>query len=286
MNDYKFRFVTRTRYTDYRVYINGGRDTISNREGFRPLRQKCSITEGEQCACVFAENAKIYLVVSALDRHKTDERGRAIRFSFCQIFTDKKKAASAFLKAAEHWEDVEKWLSRNLHDINEGSDTEGVELDESAFMKWLIADGEDFDSDDWLERGKVLKWTKRDGKEDYIPIGEVFDLVNADYADDSSGSKKKIVMAGAATAAVIAGLVIGGCYILGNKEKVNDIKDAFESKRGNAEIKRISEDIKTALPERTFTSRDSRDLEDVIQKSLDAVMNSGNKNTSPDMPHD
>ena len=116
MNDYNFRFVTRTKYTDYKVYIHGGLNTISNREGFRPLRQKCSIMEGEQCVCAFVENAKIYLVVSALDRNKTDERGRAIRFSFCQIFTNRKNAASAFIKVADHWEDVEEWLSRNLHD--------------------------------------------------------------------------------------------------------------------------------------------------------------------------
>ena len=118
MNEgYNFRFVTRTRYKDYKVYVRGGQETISNREGFRPLRQKCSITEGEQCVCAFVENAKIYLVVSALDRHKTDERGRAIRFSFCQIFTNKKHAASAFIKIADHWKDTESWLNKNLRDL-------------------------------------------------------------------------------------------------------------------------------------------------------------------------
>ena len=129
-----FRFVTRTRFVDYRVFINRGTETISNYEGFRPLRQKCSILDGEECACLFVEDPKIYLVVSGLDRHKRDERGRAIRFSFCQIFGNKSEAASAFMKIKKHWEYVEDWLSKHLRDINEGTESERVELNENDFI--------------------------------------------------------------------------------------------------------------------------------------------------------
>ena len=266
-NEYEFRFVTRTRYKDYKVYIRGGKGTISNREGFRPLRQKCRITEGEQCVCAFVENAKIYLVVSALDRHKTDERGRAIRFSFCQIFTDKKDAASAFLKAADHWEDVENWLRKNLHDINEGSETESVQIDEAAFKRWLIADGEEFESDDWLESGKVLKWTKIDGEENYIPIGKVFDVASVETTDDSSGSKKKKIIAAGAAAAVIAGVIIGGCYVLGRKDKVQEIQKAHDANI-SLDAKKLSEDIKAVLPGREINSGETREIRDIISTSL------------------
>ena len=284
MSGYSFRFVTRTRYTDYKVYVDGGRETISNREGFRPLRQKCSITEGEQCVCIFQENSKIYLVVSALDRHKTDERGRAIRFSFCQIFTNEQQAASAFIKTADHFEDVEAWLSKNLHDINEGSEDEGVDLDEAAFMKWLIKDGEEFESDNWLEKGKVLKWTKRDGKENYIPIGEVFDPVNLDpadnYSDSKNSSKKKIIIAGAT---VLAGVVMCGCFVMGSKKKVQEIQNAAENKNNIA--LNISNDITSALPRRDFTPRDRQEIKMVVSKSLDGLkLNENSKdkeNSSP-----
>ena len=260
MNDYIFRFVTRTRYIDYKVYIHGGQDTISNREGFRPLRQKCSITEGEQCACVFVENAKIYLVVSALNCHKTDERGRAIRFSFCQIFTNKKQAVNAFIKITYHWENVENWLSKNLRTVNENTEKERVEFDEAAFMKWLVSDGEEFESDNWPKKGEVLKWTKHDGKADYIPIGKVFELVNVDDVDNSSDSKKKII---AGVAVALIGLIIGGCYIMGNKENVQNIKEAY-NKKNNAfdDTKKLSEGIHEELQKqgRNFTQRDGKEL--------------------------
>lgn len=285
MNDNNFRFVTRTRYTDYKVYINGGRDTISNREGFRPFRQKCGITEGEQCACIFAENGKIYLVVSALDRHKTDERGRAIRFSFCQVFTNKQHAASAFIKLADHWEDVEAWLSQNFHDIDEGTEAEGVELNESAFMKWLVNDGEEFDSDNWLRKGEVLKWTKRDGKEDYIPIAEVFDPVNVDYVGNSSGSKKKIV------AGVVILSVIGGCYVLGPKKNVEYIQET--TKPIDDVANNLSQDIIQTLEEqgRNSAPGDSRDVKNIAREAINNVPSldiSGDKgnSSSQDSDHD
>lgn len=139
----QFRFVTRTKFQDYRVFINGGRDTLSNREGFRPLRQYAYVEEGRPCAALFERSGKIYLLASSLSRGKVDERGRGITFSFCWIFQNTKyrqHARYAFIRLIDHWEEAEDWLNENIYDINEGSKNEGVELDESAFEKWLLAD--------------------------------------------------------------------------------------------------------------------------------------------------
>ncbi|MBQ6772750.1 MAG: hypothetical protein IJP48_01685 [Synergistaceae bacterium] len=278
-----FRFVTRTRFVDYRVFINGGSGTVSNYEGFRPLRQKCSILEGEECVCSFIENAKIYLVASGLDRHKRDERGRAIRFSFCEIFPIEEisKAASAFIKISDHWEDVENWLSNNLQDINEGTEAEGVKLDESAFMSWLQSDGGDFEDNGWLHKGKVLKWTKRNGEEQYINIGRVFDITETEsFADDdkdnSSGKVKKIA-AVTVGVAVLVGVFIAGCYVFGGRDKAQEIQKAQEVNRREV-INGLTEDIKKALPERHFSSRDSSVLKyDVVSPSIDKTLSHGSE---------
>ena len=247
-----FRFVTRTRFVDYKCFINGGSGTVSNYEVFRPLRQKCSILEGEECVCSFIENAKIYLVASGLDRRKRDERGRAIRFSFCEIFPIEEisKAASAFIKISDHWEDVENWLSNNLQDINEGTTSEGVKLDESAFMSWLQSDGENFGDNSWLRKGKVLKWTKRDGEEQYINIDRVFDITEIEsFNDDDNNSSGKVKKIAAVTAgvAVLAGVFIAGCYVFGSRDKVQEIQNAQGVKRSEVNNE-LTEKIKSGLP--------------------------------------
>ena len=248
-DDIEFRFVTRTKFADYRVFYNGGSETLSNRDDFRPLRQKCDIIEGEQCACVFTENDRFYLVVSALDADRTDERGRAIRFSFCQIFDDASEAASAFVKVKNHWEEVESWIHEHLEETDEGT---GVDFDEAAFMRFLQEDGEGKLK---LKRGKVTKWTRSDNEIRYPDIQIVHD-VTVNYTAESPRSKIWMhkTLAGIAAVAGLALVIIAGCYVIGPKAEVEELqKRITESPNVPSESESVRVESDDNVPENLET---------------------------------
>ena len=97
--DLTFRFVTRTLTEDYRVFGNGGSETYSDSAEFEPLRKKGRIIpEDGPCAVLWEESQLIFLTVSAMQRGTKDFANRPIRFSFCEIFTDRREAWTAFTR--------------------------------------------------------------------------------------------------------------------------------------------------------------------------------------------
>jgi hypothetical protein len=160
--DIKFRFVTRTFIEDYTVYGDAGRQTFGDTCEFAPLRAKgrfapvdgpCVVLFEEKVpALTSLENASrsaeeisvphkkcIVLIASGFDSGWTDFRGRTIRFSFCQIFTEEERqqASVAFMKLVHGWNEAEEKIQSLLKEIETTDSTTPVYFDEETFMNWL-----------------------------------------------------------------------------------------------------------------------------------------------------
>lgn len=169
MNDnIEFRFVTRTLREDYRVYADDGSAVYSDQTEFAPFRQKCSIIpEDGGCAALFEENAKKFLVVSALSSGRKDFAGRPIRFSFCKIFQERAGSFASFIRVVTQWEKVEAKIQELFHEK-----ADGVSFEHEKFIDWLQAEKLDAPSFEtckhgdvrgvrdvmWPSQGCVIKW--------------------------------------------------------------------------------------------------------------------------------
>ena len=189
-NNIKFRFVTRTLTSDYRVFYDNGNKELSDVDEFVPLREKCRIIPEEGLAvALFEENNKIFLTASGLKFGKTDRAGRPIRFSFCQIFDNKQgreMAFSAFKMLMLSAPDVSAEINELIKEIPvkkinaQGRDvmSENVSFDDDEFMDFLQSyfkrnvnlkfqtaeDGKSYDSVScvWPSKGCILKWIETD----------------------------------------------------------------------------------------------------------------------------
>ena len=112
-------------------------------------------------------------------------------------------------------------------------------------MNWLVSDRCEFDSNEWLADGEVLKWTRQDGKEKYIKVGEVHNILQPDAPDPAPKgvNKKKVIAVGVTVLTSI--VIIGGlCYVLGSGDKVQEIKEAADnSKPGISKNVFVDEDF-------------------------------------------
>ena len=188
--DIKFRFVTRTLSEDYRVFYDSGRKQLGDLEEFAPLRHKGRIIPEEGTAlAVFEEGGKIFLVVSGMKFGNRDRAGRAIRFSFCQIFEgnspeEREKAFSAFSLLISSMPAVQEKAKGLLQEIPktktdlQGHETlsEDVSFKQDEFMALLQAgrkrnlkfkrasDGQSYPAGGcvWPANGCLLKWIETD----------------------------------------------------------------------------------------------------------------------------
>ena len=130
-----FRFVTRTLSEDYHVFGNGGRKTYSNITEFDPLRKKGRIIPEEgSCAVLWEESSPIFLTVSSMQRGVKDLANRPIRFSFCEIFTDRAKAWRAFTRVISDFSAAEKLMQPLIREKpRPGNDGEDVEFRQEDF---------------------------------------------------------------------------------------------------------------------------------------------------------
>lgn len=261
----RFRFVTSTFWEDYRVYYDGGRRTLSEKSGFRPLRQVGRIDSKEgPSASLFEDREYIYLIASSMDRGKNDSRGRPLKFSFCEIFGRDEKAAAwaAFMRVVLEWENAEKAMQEDIEDIDT-PEGEGVRFNEENFTAWLQEKKNDsvkflhnYDADQWLPDeleknpawpydGYILKWTMYGERLDAggrdIPNlvvlaekGTVSDILPSENDNDEE-SARKINW----TAILLIGLtiaIIGGLIIIGPEEAVKYIKNLLSVPAENPSV--------------------------------------------------
>ena len=181
-----FRFITRTLSDDYRVFCDSGRKQLDDLEDFAPLRKKGGIIPEESTALVlFEDDSKIFLIASGMKFGRNDRAGRAIRFSFCQIFQgnsteEREKAFSAFNLLISSMPDIQEEAKDMIQEIPkkkinlQGQEvlSEDVSFNQDEFMNLLqsrrqknlnfrrAANGQSYSADSclWPAKGCVLKW--------------------------------------------------------------------------------------------------------------------------------
>ena len=253
-NNIKFRFVTRTVTTDYRVFYDNGNKELSDVDEFVPLREKCRIIPEEGLAvALFEENNKIFLTASGLKFGKTDRAGRPIRFSFCQIFDNKQgreRAFSAFKMLVLSTHDVSAKIRELIKEIpvkkinSQGREimSENISFDDEEFMDFLqryskskssvnskfktAENGKSYDSGScvWPSKGCILKWIE--AEPDVISCYKIVGRDKNNSKRTGNGNNIKAVCAVIAFA-VIAGAAGAGIYYYKSNHELT--KKEFES---------------------------------------------------------
>ena len=83
------------------------------------------IPEEGPCAVMWEESSLIFLTVSSMQRGAKDRANRPIRFSFCEIFTDRVKAWTAFTRIISDFSGAENVVRSLIHENSAG---EGIEI--------------------------------------------------------------------------------------------------------------------------------------------------------------
>ena len=191
-----FIFVTRSESQDYRVFVNGGADILSDGD-FSPLRKKGHISpEGHPCASIYEENTECYVIASGLKRNANISRNGTNTFTFCWIIpsSEKIKAYSVFAKIIREWDSLEKKINEEglikeipweiKNEVGEPVEWgENINFNENELMEWLSPHKnedvafvsmdytagsivelsvEDNDNAIWPPKGFIFKWEREE----------------------------------------------------------------------------------------------------------------------------
>ena len=273
----EFRFQTRTLSEDYRVFADGGEQTLNYAEEFEPLESAAEVAyDEERSAVVFENDGSVYVSAFGLKRNAFDRAGREIRFSFCLILpsSEKQAAMRAFSRLVKEWNEAGEEVSRLLKEIPvprkdwKGRDTHGedVSFDSQKFVDWLVSKPANYALP---KAGTMLKWfadggepaARRMGKS---PRKEEEEMPGLRYAPPKQKSSSKVWLA---VLCVLVFLLCGGLGVSfwnmsqklseaqGSISKMQQSETELRSslERANAEI--------SSLKERLSTVQTSLDIE-------------------------
>ena len=273
----EFRFQTRTLSEDYRVFADGGEQTLNYAEEFEPLESAAEVAyDEERSAVVFENDGSVYVSAFGLKRNAFDRAGREIRFSFCLILpsSEKQAAMRAFSRLVKEWNEAGEEVSRLLKEIPvprkdwKGRDTHGedVSFDSQKFVDWLVSKPANYALP---KAGTMLKWfadggepaARRMGKS---PRKEEEEMPGLRYTPQERKSSSKVWLA---VLCVLVFLLCGGLGVSfwnmsqklseaqGSISKMQQSETELRSslERANAEI--------SSLKERLSTVQTSLDIE-------------------------
>ena len=147
-----FRFYTRTRSEDYRVFADKGRE-LRNKNDFLRLRDDIAgcRNEDDEGAAVFVDREMIHLVAFGFMRGDLDRGNRTKRFSFCRVYPKSQAGAAlnALARIAEDWDGTAEFADSLIEEVpvmrkTEFEDFKGrekhsedVRFDRVRFLQWL-----------------------------------------------------------------------------------------------------------------------------------------------------
>lgn len=149
-----FRFYTRTRSEDYRVFADEGRE-LRNKNDFLRLRKIAGCrNDDDEGAAVFAEGEMIQLVAFGFMRGDLDRGNRTKRFSFCRVYPKSQAglvlALNALARIAEDWDGTAEFADSLIEEIpvmrkdpdfedfkGKEKHSENMRFDREKFFRWL-----------------------------------------------------------------------------------------------------------------------------------------------------
>ena len=270
----EFRFQTRTLSEDYRVFADGGEQTLNYAEEFEPLESAAEVAyDEERSAVVFENDGSVYVSAFGLKRNAFDRAGREIRFSFCLILpsSEKQAAMRAFSRLVKEWNEAGEEVSRLIKEIPvprkdwKGRDTHGedVSFDYQKFFDWLVSKPANYALP---KAGAMLKWladtgepaTRRMGKTPRKEDEEMPGLRGKPRSQPKRNSSKVLL-------AVLCVLVLAlGAVCLKQRSELKKVSDELSNTRkSEADLKSKFESADAeifSLKERLATAQTSLDV--------------------------
>lgn len=180
-DDIEFMFYTRTLSEDYRVFSGDGNETLDYAEDFAPIMELSNLeSDDERSAVVFSDGGNIYVSAFGLMRGAKDRARRDIRFSFCVILPESKRAAAMkiFSRVKDEWNETGSAAGSLIKEIPvtrkdwKGRDVKGenVRFDSQRFIQWLVNNDTKIAPP---KAGYMLKYFADTGELKPIRIGKV-----------------------------------------------------------------------------------------------------------------
>ncbi len=144
-----FRFYTRTKSEDYRVFAGDGKEELNFAEEFQPILDIAQVDEDEKSAVIYEDSGKVYVAAFGLRLSRQDRARRVIKFSFCLILPSEnlQTAMRAFSRVVNEWDETAECASRLIEEIpvmrkdwqGRNKPGEDMRFDQRKFLQWLVS---------------------------------------------------------------------------------------------------------------------------------------------------
>lgn len=259
-----FRFYTRTRSEDYRVFENDGANVIPYEE-FESFYVKAEIeNEDEESAIIFSDGGTIYTAAFGLRTGRLDIAGREIRFSFCAGLPEGKTGAAMriFSRVISEWDNTASTVSKLIQEIpttrrdwkDREKRGEDVRFDFRKFLHWLTEKPSD-PQIKFPPKGMTLKYFSDSGE-----LALIRDDDDESDGESYTGSRKKnplLIICAALALILCAGL--GTWHFMRGRESENSHGKSQTQKQEYA-IRVTTSPDNQALQQ--MTSQDTKTKED------------------------
>ena len=263
-----FRFYTRTRSEDYRVFADEGRE-LRNKNDFLRLRKIAGCrNDDDEGAAVFVDREMIHLVAFGFKRGDLDRGNRRKRFSFCRVYPKSQAGAAlnALARIAEDWDGTAEFADSLIEEVpvmrktdfedfkGREKRSEDVRFDRVRFLQWLDTPAVNPIPPSYasaLRAGNMLKYPRSEIFP--VPMGAEIeegddDLPGRNVEKENKPGKLSIILAVLCVVLGVLCVILGGWVYQLKTDLQTAQKNVSEPRSEISGLKKILDDKSRKIP--------------------------------------